>query len=226
MKSDPISTALAAIDKKLDSLLSSRASIDRDIVCWKHAKDSLLAIIESEESDPPDVEISGFVDGKPGRQTIKFSDAVRLVLQQHTKDTYISAPEIRQYLLNLGVDLSAKAQPLTPIHNCLRRLAEQGEAYPVKNDEGQIIGYKWISPIERALDENNNFYDVIGQGITRGTVNRAKTLGIGPNHPLRKSRNEVFERWKEAHDAKLKREAMAKIDTLLKEIKKSHEEAK
>jgi len=158
-----MTAALQVIDKKLDDLLNSRATMDREIVRWKQAKDGLLAVIESEESDPPDVQIS--VVNNSGRQTLKFTEAVRLVLQQQAKDTYISAPDIRVFLLNLGFDLSAKAQPLSPIHNCLRRLAEQGEAAPLKNDDGQIVGYKWISPIERALDDENSFYAQTGKGI-------------------------------------------------------------
>ena len=214
MESDPIAAALAAIEKKLGELLTSRANIEREIVCWKNAKDSLLAVIESEESDPPDVEISGFVDGKPGRRTIKFSNAIRLILEQHAKDTYISAPDIRTYLLSFGFDTSAKAQPLSPIHNCLRRLAEQGEAEPIKNDEGQIIGYKWISPIERALDEENSYYTATGEGVANSLARLFKpeiSLGIGPNHPLRKSRNAEFERWKAVYDAKIKREGTSTI---------------
>jgi len=158
-----------------EEIEQKRVGIDTQIVYWKQLVDSLRTVLEpdeSEDSDPPAVQISGFApDGKAGRQTLKFTDAVRLVLKQLAKDTHLSAPDIRFRLLNFGFDLSDKTQPLSPIHNCLRRLSEQGEAAPVKNDEGQIIGYKWISPIERALDEENSYYAVLGTGINQRTPN-------------------------------------------------------
>jgi hypothetical protein len=220
-----MTVALETIDKKLGDLLSSRANLDREIVRWKQAKDSLLAVIESEESDPPDVQIS--VVGDPGKQTLKFTEAVRLILQQQAKDTYITAPDIRVFLLNFGFDLSAKAQPLSPIHNCLRRLSEQGEIAPLKANEGQIIGYKWLSPIERAIDDENSFYAATGEGVANCYARLLKpptSPGIGPNPPLR--RNEAYERWKEVYDAKQERERTARVDKFTKEIKKNHEEAK
>ena len=208
-----MTAALDVIDKKIGDLLTSRANIDREIVRWKQAKDGLLAVVEGEGPDPPDVEISGFMDGKPGRQTLKFTDAVRLVLEQQAKDTYITAPDIRVFLLNFGFDLSDKAQPLSPIHNCLRRLSERGEIAPLKTNEGQIIGYKWLSPIERALDDENNFYAATRDGVANNFARLLKppfSAGIGPNHPLHKSRGEAFERWKEAHEAKMAREEAKK----------------
>ena len=224
-----MTAALVEIDKKLDELLISRANVEREIVRWKQAKDGLLAVIESEESDPPDVQISGFVDGKPGLQTLKFTDAVRLILKQQAKDTYLTAPDIRVFLLNLGFDLSAKTQPLSPIHNCLRRLSEQGEAAPLKTNEGQIIGYKWLSPIERALDEENSYFATTGEGVANSYARLVKPPfqpGIEANQPLRRLRNEAYERWKEAYDAKEKRDRIARADKILKEIKKNNQEAK
>jgi hypothetical protein len=165
---DPIQAFLKEAHKKLSEATATRAELDKDyakkradsdaqILKWKRAIDGVLAVAESEQGDPADVEVSAFVDGKAGRQTIKFTDAVRLCLKQRG-DKPASAPDVRDGLINLGFDFGKYAQPLVPIHNCLKRLVEQGEAEAVKNDEGQIIGYKWISPIEQALAEEYPSY--------------------------------------------------------------------
>jgi hypothetical protein len=174
MTLDPIQAFLMAAHEALSKFTAARAdldkeyaerraSIDAEILKWKRAMDSVLAVAESEQTDPADVEVSAFVDGKAGRQKIKFTDAVRMCLKQRG-DKPASAPDVRDGLINFGFDFGKYAQPLVPIHNCLKRLVEQGEAEPVKNDEGQVIGYKWISAIERALAE-----EPIGYGDATGS---------------------------------------------------------
>lgn len=168
--SDPFGPAIEAAQAKIEKLLEERASLDKrrteidaSIIGFKRAIDSLLAIYESEtEEDQSEVETS--VLGAPnGRQKLKFTDAIRLVLRQNSSEEIpISVPEIRAQLLNLGFSLDKYRQPLVPVHNTLRRLVEQHEVEHVKNADGQIVGYKWISPIERALVEDANFYDVVG----------------------------------------------------------------
>lgn len=145
---DKFVAARADIDKQ-------RAEIDKNIIHWKMLVDSLRPFCsDDDEEDPSDVEVSAFVEG--GKQKIKFTDGVRIVLKQH-RDAPITVPDIRMGLLNLGFDFSKYRQPLTPIHNCLKRLEEQGEVKPEKTNDGQIVGYKWVSSIERALAEEPGF---------------------------------------------------------------------
>jgi len=151
--------------QRLNKLLNERNTIDKEIVNWKRVIDSLLAVSESEDTDPSDVEVSAFVENETGVKTIKFTDGVRLVLSQNaSRDIPISVPEIRDQLMNLGFDFAKYAQPLVPIHNTLKRLAEQGEVSPLKNEMGQTLGYKWISPIERALSDDNQLPYLVGLG--------------------------------------------------------------
>jgi hypothetical protein len=184
MEPDPIPAFLKEAQKKLNEVTTARADLDKNyakkradidalILKWKRAIDGVMAIAESEQSDPADIEVSAFVDGKAGRQTIKFTDAVRLCLKQRG-DKPASAPDVRDRLINLGFDFGKYTQPLVPIHNCLKRLADQGEAEAVKNSDGQIVGYKWISPIEQAVAEEYpaNFYDVLGSGVSVLDANR------------------------------------------------------
>jgi hypothetical protein len=173
---DPAQAFLNEAHKKLSEVTTARADLDKDygkkradidaqILKWKRAIDGVMAVAESEHDDPEDVEVSAFVDGAAGRQRIKFTDAVRLCLRQRG-DKPVSAPDVRDGLINLGFDFGRYAQPLVPIHNCLKRLVAQGEAEPVVNDEGPIIGYKWISPIEQALaEEYPSFMAETGEGL-------------------------------------------------------------
>jgi len=154
VKSDPIGVALETARKKLTELLESRAGIDKEIVKWKRVIDSLSALSDSEEeSDPSDVQVSSLAE-KSGKVTIKFTEGIRMVLRQNfDPEIPMSAPDIKEKLINLGFDFSKYAQPLVPIHNTLKRLEDQGEVAPMRNENGQILGYRWISPIERALHE-------------------------------------------------------------------------
>jgi hypothetical protein len=157
---DPISDALAIGHKKLAELLLDRAKIDREIVEWKRVVDSLSAVSLGEEEEPSAVEISAFVEGKPGTKTIKFTDGVRLVLRQNSaRGVPISVADIREKLLNLGFSLEKYAQPLVPLHNTLKRLEHQGEVRAEKNEQGQTLGYEWISPIERIIDVHSDVSD-------------------------------------------------------------------
>ena len=148
---DPIQDALAKARKKLDELVTERTTIDREIMNWKRVVDSLTAV-SHEHSDELPADVRLFADPKlTPLLNLKFTDAIRNVLA--SVDGYISAPAMRDQLIDLGFDFTKYKQELVPIHNTLKRLEEQGEAQPVKNEQGQTIGYRWISPLARALAE-------------------------------------------------------------------------
>jgi hypothetical protein len=172
---DPINNALEAAHQKLNELLNERAKIDKEIIDWKRVIDSLLAVSASDTDDPSDVEVSAFVNDKPGKTTIKFTDGVRMVLRQNaSRNMSISVPEIREQLTNLGFNFAKYAQPLVPIHNTLKRLEEQGEVRPLKNEMGQTLGYTWISPIERALNEDSTGKMPLRKIGYHGEIDRSK----------------------------------------------------
>jgi len=221
MAVDPISAALEAAHQKLSDLLSERATIDKEIVDWKRVIDSLLAVSESEDTDPAVVEVSAFVEGKPGKQTVKFTDGVRMVLQQNSnREIPISVPEIRDQLTNLGFDFAKYAQPLVPIHNTMKRLEEQGEVRPLKNEMGQTLGYKWISPIERALsdDDQLSYLAATGEGIIQAgrIFSSSTTLGTLRAAARRRAATLPIK--------KRRQEAIAAIDATMKELRDSIKE--
>jgi hypothetical protein len=198
---DPLKEALVVATQKLNEFATARAEIDKqratidaEIIHWKQLVDSLrIVCADEDEEDPSDVEVSAFNEGSAGKQTVKFTDGVRMVLREK-RDVILAAPDIRIGLTNLGFDFSKYRQPLTPIHNCLKRLEEQGEVKAEKTAGGHTIGYKWISPIERALDDENSFYAATGEGVANSYARLFKqplSAGIGPNHPLRKLRSDA-----------------------------------
>jgi hypothetical protein len=167
---DPFKESLVVATQKLNEFVTARADIDKQraaidaqIIQWKQLVDSLRTVCNDEDDeDPSDVEVSTLMEGVGGKQKIKFTDGVRMVFRQN-QNSVLTAPEIRNGLLNLGFNFSKYRQPLTPIHNCLKRLEEQGEVMPKKLPDGQILGYTWISPIERALaEETPSFAEELG----------------------------------------------------------------
>jgi hypothetical protein len=202
---DPLQEALDTAARKLNELLNDRArleqqraGIDAEIVKWARAVDSLKVVCAGEDQgDPSDVELASYMHGK---QTVKFTDGVRMVLKEHREG--VTVPEIRLALLNLGFDFSKYKQQLTPIHNCLKRLEQQREVKPEKNGEGETgVIYKWVSPIERALEEQSRYYPVTGEGIINAALRLQAPLG--PNHPSRKA----LDRFKEIRAARKRKEA-------------------
>jgi hypothetical protein len=179
---DPINEALEKAHAKLDELLSARTIIDKEIVDWKRVIDSLLAVSESDGSDPSDIDLQPFVAKELGSKRLKFTDAIRMILHE-TADHAISVPEVRDRLINLGFNLSKYKQQLVPIHNTLKRLEEQGEVKPIKNEAGQTLGYKWISAIERALSAEPEYQ-------------RLARMPVPADHPLQKLRSKPNPRHK------------------------------
>jgi len=148
---DPIQEALAKARTKLTELVSERTRIDKEIVDWKRVADSLTVVAEERSGELPtdlDLRVSPQI---ATAMKLSFTDAIRNVLQIF--NCPLAAPTIRDRLLEMGFDLSKYKQELVPIHNTLRRLEEQGEVRTVKNEQGQTVGYQWMSPLQRALAE-------------------------------------------------------------------------
>jgi len=218
---DPLKEALVVATQKLNEFVSARAEIDKEraaidahIIHWKQLVDSLRTVCADEDEDPSEVEVSAFVGGKPGKQTVKFTDGVRMVLKEN-RDVAITAPDIREGLLRLGFQFEKYRQPLTPIHNCLKRLEEQREVKAEKTNDGQIIGYKWISPIERALTEESPSF-AAEFGLTGEWLLDAKRLA-----EIQKATEAMVQRDIEAAQEAARQAAMAQVQ-MIEEIKQQY----
>lgn len=169
---DSIKTALAEAKNKLDTLVTERRKIDEQILDWKRVVDSLCAVSEDvSDSLPPDVEVTVRVqklqpnesasDDNPTRVEappvkVNFTNAIRTILRLR-ETRVVPVPEIRDELIACGFDFSKYKQKLVPIHNALKRLEEQGEVRPTRNEQGRVKGYQWIAPIERAMSEETDW---------------------------------------------------------------------
>jgi hypothetical protein len=176
---DSIKNALLVARNKLSELINSRTEIDKEIIHWKRVVDSLSAVTEESSDElPEDVNL---MESLAPLTTVKFTDAVRFLLQS-AKGSPISAPQIRDVLTKLGFNLSKYKQELVPIHNTLKRLQEQGEARPVKNEQGQTIGYGWIDPVQRALTDTSAWSAAAAGKLSQDISNALEAAGLPNDH--------------------------------------------
>jgi hypothetical protein len=86
------------------------------------------------------------------RYSFKLTDAIRLVFSA-TNEPILTPTEVRDALLAHGLNLTKYKQPLVPIHNTLKRLVSQEELVEFRDDNGELRGYRWVSPLARAVAE-------------------------------------------------------------------------
>ncbi len=187
---DPIKSALDVAKAKIDQLLSERSEIDKEIVDWKKVADSLSAVSGEVSADlPPDVDLTNSL---APALTLKFTDAIRWILKSYGP---LSAPRVRDELIQLGFDFSKYKQELVPIHNTLKRLEEQGEVQAIRNDPGTTVVYKWIDPVAKALAENNaDQLSMSAYGPWAEAIKLATTASIAASAQVLPKRKTLLER--------------------------------
>jgi hypothetical protein len=144
---NPFELALKEAKKSLTEALEERSAIEQRIVSLKQTIEGLSALCEP-QSDEDFVEVQE--GGEP--YSFKLTDAIRLVFSG-SSEPVLTAPEIRDALVARGINLSKYKQPLVPIHNTLKRLVSQEELVEFRDDAGDLRGYRWISPLARAVAE-------------------------------------------------------------------------
>jgi hypothetical protein len=139
--------ALQEAKKSLEEAYVERGAIEERIVSLKQAVDGLTALCDPE---PEEVVRTSRGDITTA---FKLSYAIRQVFSD-SQEYKLTPTEVRDALLRMGVDLAKKyKQPLVPIHNTLKRMEAQGELVPVRDDNGDLRGYRWVSPLARAVAE-------------------------------------------------------------------------
>ena len=147
MPKSPFEIALQEARKALNEALEDRSAIEHRIVSLKQTIEGLSSLCEPESSE--DLLPSAF--GAPGTPAT-LTDAIRTVFSESTEHM-LTPPEVRDALVRRGFDLRKYKQALVPIHNTLKRLQEQGELVTFVDDKGSIRGYRWVSPLARAVAE-------------------------------------------------------------------------
>jgi hypothetical protein len=168
---NPFEIALDAARKALTAALEERSAIEQRIVSLKQTIDGLSALCEPESDED-------LVQVQEGDQpySFKLTDAIRLIFSA-TSEPMLTPTEVRDALVANGLDLSKYKQPLVPIHNTLKRLTSQGELVEFRDDKGDLRGYRWVSPLARAVAEVSNSPELKTKWAT--------AVGQHPVHNLR-----------------------------------------
>jgi DNA-binding NtrC family response regulator len=141
--------ALKDARKALDEAYELRSAVEQRIVRLKQTIDGLASLCEPEASEDL-LQVKG--DQMPEGHNTSLTDAIRRIFSE-TSEPMLTPPEVRDALLAMGVNLAKYKQPLVPIHNTLKRLETQGELIAFTDDAGDIRGYRWVSPLARAVAE-------------------------------------------------------------------------
>jgi hypothetical protein len=147
-----LEAALREARKLLSEAYEDRAAIERRIVSLKQTIEGLTDLCEP---DPIFIETRSH-DAQTGidvRSKFRLSFAIRQIFSDSEK--YALTPtEVRDELLKIDANFSQRyKQPLVPIHNTLKRLEAQGELVAVRDNSGEFRGYRWVSPLARAVAE-------------------------------------------------------------------------
>src|SRR5260370_25962222 len=144
--------ALREARKSLNEAYEDRAAIEHRIVSLKQTIDGLTILCEP---DPFFIETQSH-DTRTGfnmRSRFRLSYAIRQIFSESEKYT-LTPTEVRDALLKIDVNFAERyKQPLVPIHNTLKRLEAQGELVAIRDDSGDFRGYRWVSPLARAVAE-------------------------------------------------------------------------
>jgi len=137
--------ALATARKELASEREEQKKREAHIAALEQTVKSLAAICEDQETPiPPNLPMpSELTEDVTG---LGLTDAIRKVLSSHRIE--MTPTEIRDALVDNGMDLSKYANQMVPIHNTLKRLYDQGELARSKNEPTR---YLWLNSMYRAM---------------------------------------------------------------------------
>jgi hypothetical protein len=141
--------ALKEARRALQSAYEERAIVEQRIINLTKSIDGLAALCEPESGEKF---LVGGADDPSIFQITSLTDAIRRVFSK-SSEPVLTPTEVRDALRAMGVDLAKYKQPLVPIHNTLKRLVEQEELVEFRDDNGELKGYRWVTPLARALAE-------------------------------------------------------------------------
>jgi hypothetical protein len=116
MSKDEYRRALDAAVREYEHLTAQRASLDARISQLQHSIAALTKLCGFEPTVP-----------------LGLTDACRLVLRNSPAP--LTALEVRDRLISIGLDLTRYSNPLASIHTVLRRLHDSGEVVERDRDD-------------------------------------------------------------------------------------------
>lgn len=121
-------------------LIQERVLIDGKLAKLKNTVEALSALCDEQATAPEIIALTA------ADESLGITDAIRKVMS--ASKLPMTAPQIRNSLLNMGYDVDQYASVLTVIHNTVRRLEKQGEIAEVKTSTGIFIGWMYRRPSE------------------------------------------------------------------------------
>jgi hypothetical protein len=154
MGSNTFEIALQEAKESLREAYEQRLAIEERILSLKQTVEGLTALC-----NPAPEEV---VQANKGNitTTFKLSYLIRQVFAD-SEEYMLTPTEVRDALVRMGLDLSRYKQPLVPIHNTLKRLEKQGELVAFRDDNNELRGYRWVSPLARAVAEVDSSHPIL-----------------------------------------------------------------
>jgi hypothetical protein len=151
--------ALAGARKELDELLQKRADLDKRISTLQITIEGLAAL-----SDPAKPADAAPEAQQLDLQELGITDAIRAVLRESR--VHMTAPQIRNSLVDRGYNVDRFASILTVIHNTVKRMHDQGEIAVVHDPSGRFVGWMYQPKLVdqvRAYSSRFNPRDPLGR---------------------------------------------------------------
>jgi hypothetical protein len=157
---NPFEVALKEARIALQAAYGERAAIEKKILNLTKSIDGLSALCEPE----PDEE---FIEVKGGND-MSLTDSIRRIFSEST-EPILTPTEVRDALIAMGANLAKYKQPLVPIHNTLKRLVTQEELVEFRDDHNELKGYRWVSPLARAVAEvdSSPWFEMMKKAVGR-----------------------------------------------------------
>ncbi len=132
--------ALKKARTEIEELVRKRADLDKRIATLQVTIDGLTVLSDKTDhsKDLPQAEI---------QESIGITDAIRTVLRQSRIP--MTAPQIRDALIDLGYDVERYASILTVIHNTVKRMNDQKEIVIAQDGFKRFKGWRYREPDDK-----------------------------------------------------------------------------
>src|SRR5262245_53771081 len=148
MSKDEYRRALDAAVREYEKLLAERAALDGRLAQLQHSIAALTRLCGYEPTVP-----------------LGLTDACRLVLKNATQP--LTALEVRDQLMSIGVDLGKHSNPLASIHTVLKRLHNAGELSERDRDNpSSRTAYVFALPVHGVIGVGTSKRRFTGDGLT------------------------------------------------------------
>ena len=147
MSKEEYRRALDAAVREYEKLMAEHAALDSRLAQLKHSIAALTRLCGYEPTVP-----------------LGLTDACRLVLRNATQP--LTALDVRDRLVSIGVHLGKHSNPLASIHTVLKRLHDAGELVERdRDDESERTAYVFALPVHGVTGVGTPKKRITGEGL-------------------------------------------------------------